>query len=87
MLMAPFAMTLADWYKPGDVRGKPLTILVTIIITLAYSVTLFPLAYKPMFLRNSLPMIFVILTGVTLMCIVRRNYPSSEMAKREFDEE
>jgi hypothetical protein len=75
LLMAPFAMVLADWYKPGNVRWKPLTILVTIIVSLAYSITLFPIAYRPVVLQNSLPMIFVILTGVVLMSMVRGNQP------------
>ena len=75
LLMAPFAMVLADWYKPGNGRARPLTILVTIIVSLAYSLTLFPIAYKPVFLQNSLPMIFVILIGVALMSITRRSRP------------
>jgi len=78
LLMAPFTMVLADWYKPDYGRAGPMTILVTIIVSFAYSLTLFPIALRPLFLQSSLPMIFVILTGVTLMSIVRRDPPLSE---------
>ncbi len=78
LLMAPFAVLLADWYKPGNGRARPMTILVTIIVSFAYSLTLFPIALRPLFLQSSLPMIFVILTGVTLMSILRKNLSLSE---------
>jgi hypothetical protein len=78
--MAPLAMVLADWFTPGNQRPRAMTILVTIIVSFAYSLTLFPIDLRPLPVQNSLPMIFIILTGVTLMSILRGNGPVGEAA-------
>jgi hypothetical protein len=46
---------------------KILAILLVFLLSLAYSMTLFPYIYRPEYLANSLPMLIVILAAITLL--------------------
>ncbi|MDD2923319.1 MAG: hypothetical protein PHQ36_13625, partial [Anaerolineales bacterium] len=70
LLTAPVAMSIASWHTRDFPSPKALTIILTILVSFAYFVTSFPPPSRPLYLQNSLPMIFVILTAVALQNIV-----------------
>jgi membrane protein YdbS with pleckstrin-like domain len=67
MLVAPLAIFLGS--APGLI-GSPvrkfMSILLVLTISLAYASLLYPFKYKPYFLNNSFPALFLILVAVTL---------------------
>ena len=66
LLTAPFALAVAGWHVHDHSAPKTLTIILTLAASFAYSVVLIPHVFKPLYLGNSLPMLFIILTVVTL---------------------
>lgn len=71
LLTAPFALVVASWYARINSPRKPLTIFLTLLASFAYAAILFPHIFKPLFLGNSLPMIFIILTATTLQSVAQ----------------
>ncbi len=69
LLMAPVAMSVVSWHTQDFSRSKLLAVVLTIIASFAYAVTLIPHVFKPVYLKNSLPMLFIILTVVALQTI------------------
>ncbi len=70
LLMAPTALSIASWHTRDFPSPKALTIILTTLVSFAYFATLFPPLFRPLYLQNSLPMIFVILTAVALQNMV-----------------
>ncbi len=67
LLAAPFAMAISSLSAAGKDWQKLLAIFLITVSSLAYTITLFPFKYKPEYLANSLPMLIVILTAITLL--------------------
>jgi hypothetical protein len=67
LLAAPIAMALSHRPMQFMRLKKILAILLVIILSFAYSMTLFPYIYRPAYLANSLPMLLIILTAITLL--------------------
>lgn len=72
LLMAPFAMFLPDLNTQKYPWAKLITILLIVIVSFTYSLTLFPIEFKPVYLQNSFPLLFVILIIVTVLSIAQR---------------
>jgi hypothetical protein len=73
--MAPFAMFIPDLNAQKYPWAKIITILLIVIVSFAYSLTLFPIEYKPVYLQNSFPLLFVILIIVTVLGIAQKEQP------------
>jgi hypothetical protein len=78
LLTIPFAISISAWSKGIYAWSKPITIVLLVISSFSYSLTLFPPAYKPIYLQNSLPMILVILTIATVQSLAEKTQPSSK---------
>ena len=72
LLVAPFAMFLPDLNTQKYPWAKIITILLIVIVSFTYSLTLFPIEFKPVYLQNSFPLLFVILIIVTVLSIAQR---------------
>ncbi|MHB8778807.1 MAG: glycosyltransferase family 87 protein [Anaerolineales bacterium] len=72
LLMAPVAMSIAGWHAQDSSGSKIFTILLTIITSFAYAITLIPHVFKPIYLKNSLPLLIIILTAAALQNIVQK---------------
>jgi hypothetical protein len=66
MLVAPLAIFLGSVPGlKGSSANKIISILLILIISLSYASLLYPFKYKPYFLNNSFPALFLILMAVT----------------------
>jgi len=72
LLTVPFALFLPDLNTREYPWAKIITILLIVIVSSAYSLTLFPIEFKPVYLQNSFPLLFVILIIVTVLSIAQR---------------
>ncbi len=75
LLTIPFALSISNWHTQHYPWPKFLTIIFTMAASFIYSISLFPINYKPDYLKNSLPIIFVILTIVTVLNVAQRKQP------------
>jgi hypothetical protein len=67
LIAAPLALSLSAHGVPGAGPQKWLVAALLVLIGATYSVTLFPFIDRPAWLANSLPMLLIILGGVTLL--------------------
>jgi len=67
LLAAPLILSMSQrtLQSQGILRG--LVIVLIIVLSVAYSITLFPYIYRPAALANSFPLLFIILVSVTLL--------------------
>ena len=72
LLTAPFAMSISNWHTRDYRWAAIITILLTIIASFTYALTLFPFIYRPVYFQNSFPMLFIILTMVTLLNLAHK---------------
>ncbi len=75
LLTVPFALSISNWHTRHYPWPKFLTLIFTMAASFVYSISLFPINYKPDALKNSLPIIFIILTIVTGLNIAQRKEP------------
>lgn len=70
-LLSP-AIALALSYRPfcDNKKRRILTVILLVVISLAYSYTLFSFVNRPLILANCLPLIMIILTAITFLNIV-----------------
>ena len=72
LLATPFVLVMSA----QDVRDAPwakiLSILLITAAAFAYSATLFPSNARPVYLENSFPFLFVILTAVVLLGFMQK---------------
>ncbi|MEW6286635.1 MAG: glycosyltransferase family 87 protein [Chloroflexota bacterium] len=73
MLTAPMILFLSNLNIPQSVRHKIVYIPLTLGISLAYSSILIPFKFKPYFLNNAFPPLFLILIFVTLLNLMEHN--------------
>ena len=67
MLVAPMAIFLSSEPRlNGSSGNRVISILLVLIISISYASLLYPFKYKPYFLNNSFPALFLILVAVTL---------------------
>lgn len=77
-LTAPVAILLSGIPIANAFRTRYLASLLIAILSFAFSSTLFPFKYKPYFLNNNFPALFVILIAVTLLYFLRNRSTESE---------
>jgi hypothetical protein len=67
MLAAPFALYLSGFRLPKNGLAQGLVFLLITAASFAYFVTLFPGNARPLWLENSFPSLFILLTAVTAL--------------------
>jgi hypothetical protein len=66
ILAAPLSIAFGNLVVPQNVPKRILLFSLVFMAAFAYSATLYPFKYRPDFLANSLPLLFVILTAFTI---------------------
>ena len=72
ILVAPLAIFYCNLPKIADFRNRPLAILLLLVISTAYSSLLYPFKYKPYFMNNSFPPLFIILAALTAIYFLKK---------------
>jgi len=86
MLVAPLAIFLSSVPRlSGSIGNRIISILLVLIVSTSYTSLLFPFKYKPYFLNNSFPALFVILIAVTLLYFLQGK-TLNNLNKKEFVE-
>lgn len=67
ILPAPMALALSVLATNRYGKSKPAAIVLLLAAATAYSATLYPFKYKPLFLQNLFPALFIVLISVTLL--------------------
>jgi hypothetical protein len=67
ILPAPMALALSALATNRYGKSKPMAIILLFAAATAYSATLYPFKYKPLFLQNLFPALFIVLITVTLL--------------------
>ena len=84
MLVAPLAIFLSSVPKlSGSSVNKVTSILLVLIISISYASLLFPFKYKPYFLNNSFPALFIILIAVTVYYFLQGRYSNDTINTNE----
>ena len=72
ILAAPLAVFFSSLPSVHDFRMKWLSILLILISALAYGSILYPFKYKPYYMNNSFPPLFIILLALTFLYFLRK---------------
>jgi len=84
MLVAPLAIFLSGVPRlSGSVGNKVISILLVLIASISYVSLLFPFKYKPYFLNNSFPALFIILSVVTLFYFLQGKDSNNNLNHKE----
>lgn len=79
MLVAPMAIFLSAVPGLGGSSGnKIISILLVLVASMAYASLLYPFKYKPYFLNNSFPALFLILIAVTCFNFLQVRYTTDK---------
>ena len=80
MLVAPLAIFLGSMPRLRSSFGnKIVSILLVSLASISYASLLFPFKYKPYFLNNSFPALFLILIAVTLLYFLQVKTVNNEL--------
>lgn len=71
LLAAPMSIALGDLALPTQTFNKMFSYFLVLVTSIAYSATLYPYKYRPGLIANSAPLLFVILTGITLLYLLK----------------
>ena len=75
MLVAPLAIFLSSTPRlSGSSYNKITSILLILIASVSYASLLYPFKYKPYFLNNNFPALFILLLMVTLFYFLQGDY-------------
>ena len=75
MLAAPIAIFLGSLPGLGGSSGrKVVSVLLILVASISYASLLYPFKYKPYFLNNSFPPLFLLLIAVTLFYFLQGRY-------------
>lgn len=77
-LIAPAALLFAV-VAAGSFRARYAASLLIVIATFSFASTLFPFKYKPYFLNNNFPALFLMLIAVTVLYLLRNGKAVSEV--------
>jgi len=84
LLACPLTIALSNRTVASSTWRKGLSALLITLASIAYSITLFPFKYKPQYLENSFPLLFVILSAITLLSFVAGpHYLGADISERE----
>lgn len=73
MLPAPVAMSFAAWGAAESSKSKIANRLLLLAASFAYTALLIPHTFKPVYLKNSMPLLFLLLTALALQTLNRKN--------------
>ena len=76
---APVAILFAAITNGTTFKAKYLASLLIAVASFAFGSTLFPFKYKPYYLNNNFPALFVILIAVTILYVLSNKNTNSEM--------
>ena len=71
MLTSPFALMVSERYT-RSFSGKPLVIVLLILSSFLYAITLVPSLHKPLFLQNNFPLLVLLLIITTILSFLRK---------------
>ena len=71
MLAAPMSIAFNNLSIGRGALKKCLSLAVIFFAALAYSTTLYSFKYRPDFLTNSMPLLFVVLTAITILYLIK----------------
>ena len=81
MLVAPLAIFLSSTPRLIDTSfNKMISILLVLIASVSYASLLYPFKYKPYFLNNSFPALFLILIMVTLFYFLQGGHSTEDQS-------
>lgn len=84
MLVAPLAILLGNVSRlNGSTVNKLVSILIIFAVSISYTSLLFPFKYKPYFLNNSFPALFLILIAGTLLYFLQGEFSPNKLIKNE----
>lgn len=67
LLAGPMAIALSNRNMAPDNWRKLFSAFLITLASLSFSITLFPFKYRPVYLENSFPLLFIILTAMTIL--------------------
>jgi len=80
LLAAPFILVVSEKYST-DIKKRLAAIVLLVISSFVYFITLLPFIYKPEYLQNSFPLLIILLTASTLLSFLvdapNKNQPIS----------
>jgi hypothetical protein len=76
-LIAPVAILFASIPLANAFRAKYFASLLIALVSFAFASTLFPFKYKPYFLNNNFPALFIVLVSVTILYFLRNRNTES----------
>jgi hypothetical protein len=84
MLVAPLAIFLGSIPRfDGSLVDKFFSILFVLVASMSYASLLYPFKYKPYFLNNSFPALFLLLIAVTLIYFLQGGYVRGNQLTRK----
>jgi hypothetical protein len=84
LLVAPMAIFFSNVSIINGSNTKRLaSIVLIVLISLAYASTLYPFKYKPYYLNNMFPPLFVILIAVTMLYFLKKRETDQNLANME----
>ncbi len=81
IIAAPVALVLGSIPEPKNISQRLISILMILGISFSYTSTLIPFKYKPYYLNNAFPPLFLILIFVTVLNLIR--YKNAETRATE----
>lgn len=81
ILAVPVALVLGSIPETKSAAGKLVSIAMILSISFCYASTLLPFKYKPYYLSNAFPPLFLILMFVTVLNLVRYKNPETPSVK------
>jgi len=71
LLIAPMSIAFGDLILPAQTSKRIISYLLIFAASVAYSAMLFPPIFRPQLIENSLPLLFIILTTITLLYVLK----------------
>jgi len=71
LLAAPMSIALGTLTLPTQTFNKLFSCILIFVAAMAYSATLYPYKYRPDLIANSAPLLFIILTAITLLYVLK----------------
>ena len=73
VMVAPMAIFFANrTLMEGSVKKRIITAILVLVISIAYATILFPFKYKPYYLNNAFPPLFIVLISVTWLNFLKK---------------
>ncbi len=74
ILVAPLSIFFGALPPVNEFRNRPLAVLTLLTISISYFSILYPFKYKPYFMNNSFPPLFIMLLAITFLYYLRNDF-------------